>query len=327
MYKLVKPFFMLCETPLHAGSGNDLGIIDLPIQRERHTGFPKIEASGLKGGIRQAFERSKKMELIVQTEIGEQSQLVTDEKEKVLDLLFGPDKGDEHAAALGFTDARTLLFPVKSMKGVFAWVTCPNVLSRFIHDLKLCGLEPEFQLPKAYSAARGCQLFVNDNTNKVVLEEYTFEIEHREDEQVSKLAEWLAEHAIPKGSEYDYLRKKIKKDILVLPDDEFRDFVQLSTEVVTRVRIDPVKGTVQKGALFTEEYLPAETVLYALALAAPLFIGEKDREKLKELKEKYFFRQEKSVMDAFLKNQPAVMQLGGNATIGKGIVRVVCCHE
>jgi CRISPR-associated protein Cmr4 len=56
MYKKAKTFFMVLETPLHAGSGADLGIVDLPIQRERHTGIPKIEASGLKGCIREAFE-------------------------------------------------------------------------------------------------------------------------------------------------------------------------------------------------------------------------------------------------------------------------------
>ena len=51
MYKMANPFFLVVETPLHVGSGTELGIIDLPIQRERHTGFPKIEASGLKGCI------------------------------------------------------------------------------------------------------------------------------------------------------------------------------------------------------------------------------------------------------------------------------------
>ena len=56
MYKSTNPLFLICETPLHAGSGDDLGIVDLPIQRERHTSFPKIEASSLKGALREAFE-------------------------------------------------------------------------------------------------------------------------------------------------------------------------------------------------------------------------------------------------------------------------------
>ena len=50
-----KPFFIKVITPLHAGSGSDLGVVDLPIQREAHTAFPKIEGSSLKGAIRSDF--------------------------------------------------------------------------------------------------------------------------------------------------------------------------------------------------------------------------------------------------------------------------------
>ena len=56
MFKIARPLFLICETPLHAGSGDALGVVDLPIQRERHTGFPKIEASSLKGALRESFE-------------------------------------------------------------------------------------------------------------------------------------------------------------------------------------------------------------------------------------------------------------------------------
>lgn len=312
MYKLARPFFMICETPLHAGSGSDLGVIDLPIQRERHTGFPKIEASGIKGCIRDSFERLSKIKLNDQT--------ITDDKDKksIVDLVFGPENGEEHAGALGFTDARTLLFPVKSMKGVFAWVTCPKVLARFKNDLKLCGIDLDFQVPQAGSIARDSSLFVKEN--KIVLEEYTFEIIHKDDDNCTKLAEWMAKNIMPRSGEYEYSQKKIKKDLVVLSDDDFRDFVNLSTEVVTRTRIDSEKGTVVKGALFTEEYLPAETLLYSLALASPIFSEVKEHKEL-------FAEEEKSVMEFFLNNKPKVIQLGGNATIGKGIVRVVCCNE
>ena len=100
MYQLTQPLFLVCETPLHAGSGDSLGIVDMPIQRERHTGFPKIEASSLKGALRMAFENNF---------------LKTHPKRDNPDIIaaFGPEAGDAHAAALAFTDARLLLFPVK----------------------------------------------------------------------------------------------------------------------------------------------------------------------------------------------------------------------
>ena len=103
MYKLARAFFMFSETPLHAGSGDDLGLVDLPIQRERHTGFPKVEASSLKGAIREAFENQSTIEFDGHSLSGE-------EKKLAISLSFGPEDEDLHAGALGFTDARLYFF-------------------------------------------------------------------------------------------------------------------------------------------------------------------------------------------------------------------------
>ena len=80
MFKQAKPLFLIVETPLHAGSGNDLGIVDLPIQREKHTDYPKIEASGLKGSIREIFDAQR--------------------NKSEIELVFGPEQGDLHAGCL-----------------------------------------------------------------------------------------------------------------------------------------------------------------------------------------------------------------------------------
>ncbi len=42
-------------SPVHAGSGSSMGVVDLPIQRERHTNWPHIQASGVKGAMRHHF--------------------------------------------------------------------------------------------------------------------------------------------------------------------------------------------------------------------------------------------------------------------------------
>ena len=55
MYKAFQPFFLVAEAPIHAGSGSEVGIVDLPIQRESHTGFPKIEGCGNQRGVLEAF--------------------------------------------------------------------------------------------------------------------------------------------------------------------------------------------------------------------------------------------------------------------------------
>jgi CRISPR type III-B/RAMP module RAMP protein Cmr4 len=60
----------------------------------------------------------------------------------------------------------------------------------------------------------------------------------------------------------------LEKRLVILPENAFRDFVQLSTEVIARVRIDDTKKTVERGALWTEEHLPSETLLYATLFAS-----------------------------------------------------------
>ena len=308
MFKKVKPFFLTVETPLHAGSGTDLGVVDLPIQRERHTGFPKFEGSGLKGGIRESFETDH-------AEIEVNSQKVKISDKDVISLVFGPENGDDHGSAIGFTDARLLLFPVKSMKGVFAWITCPKVLERFITDLSLANAQGIPELPDENTVPHGCKLLFEGN--KVILEEYTFEV--KMDENCSKFALWLSKNAIPKGQIFNYWTQKLQKDLVILSDDDFKDFVNLSTEVITRVKINNETGTVQTGALFTEEYLPSETILYSLILTSPIFVG-KDKNK-KVFAKNNGKNEEDLVMEYFIKGLPPVIQLGGNSTIGKGIVR------
>jgi CRISPR-associated protein Cmr4 len=312
MFKKVRPFFLMVETPLHAGSGTDLGVVDLPIQRERHTGFPKFEGSGLKGGIREAFENDH-------TDIEVNSHPVKKSDKDIISLVFGPENGDDHGSAIGFTDARLLLFPVKSMKGVFAWITCPKVLERFITDLNLAEVQGIPELPDENTVPKGCKLLFEEN--KVILEEYTFEVKKdiTQDEKCSKLAIWLSNNVIPEGRIFKYWREKLQRDLVILSDDDFKDFVNLSTEVITRVKINNETGTVQKGALFTVEYLPSETIIYSLILTSPVFVG-KDKSKKVFAKENGK-NEEDLVMEYFAKGLPPVLQLGGNSTIGKGIVR------
>ena len=316
MFKQAKPLFLIVETPLHAGSGSDLGIVDLPIQREKHTDYPKIEASGLKGSIREIFES------------------IADKKD--IERVFGPEEGDLHAGALGFTDARLLLFPVKSVKGVFAWVTCPAVLERLKHDLSICNssLNCVDDIPDANTIPSNSNLIVKDDgeDKKIVLEEYTFTVRH--DDKCNSAAEWISNHALPSDPSYAYWRAKVKEDIVVLSDDDFRDFVTLSTEVIARTKIDNQTGTVASGALWYEEYLPADSILYSLALTTPLFIkpvGNTDAEKEADEKKKKgdFYigpdpnknqLEANKVLEVVVRNLPKIIQIGGNATVGKGIV-------
>lgn len=298
MYRKSNLLFLMNQTPMHAGSGDSLGIIDMPIQRERHTGFPKIEASSLKGSIREHFERAKGI------------------KDAGVLAAFGTEgennKGSK-AGALGFTDARLLLFPVKSMKGVFAWITCPKIISHFNEELKLAGHKISFELGEN-TVGTGNNLALN--SNKLVLEEYTFEVNdvNGAKNNVNEFGEWLSLNLFDGQG---YFANKLMTDIVVLNDDDFTDFVNLSTEVLTRTKIDNETGTVAEGALFTEEYLPAETLLYTNVLTAAEFATGEDKKASKQFEKEENLR--KFFSEFILKDN--VFQIGGNATLGKGIVK------
>src|SRR5260370_2889185 len=111
--------YLYVETLLHAGVGSGLSSIDLPIQRERTTQYPMIQGSGIKGKLRATAE-----------------DVIKDKS--TTDVLFGPatSGGDDYAGALIAGDARILLFPVRSLNGVFAYTTSYDVLSRFKRDME-----------------------------------------------------------------------------------------------------------------------------------------------------------------------------------------------
>lgn len=317
MFKQSRPLFLLCESPLHAGSGSELGIVDLPIQRERHTGFPKIEASSLKGAIRQAFE----------------TELALSEKQNAGDNLikinrvFGYDEAElpqgqnnhktafredtQFAGCIAVSDARLLLFPVKSLYGVFAWLTCPKILSRFKEDLKNAGISinlPDLN-PNTIIVAEETTL-IHDNS--IQLEEFIFK-NYETKNEVKQLGTWL-KNTLLGEKDNSYWAKKLEQDIVVMNDTDFAHFVQLSTEVITRTKIDNTRGTVADGALFTEEYLPAESVLYTIVL----FADEMSKQGKMNANE---------VKDFFKQSLPSVMQIGANATLGKGIVKTKFIDE
>jgi CRISPR-associated protein Cmr4 len=303
MYRKSKIFFMQNVAPSHVGSGESLGVIDMPIQRERHTSYPKIEGSSLKGSIREIFR-----------EIAKKASNTKDFEDRI-NLTFGhEDKGDDYASSIGFTDARILLFPVKSVKGIFAWITSPEVLRRFKNDLTLVSdhtNQNTFNIPSVITDSNMSQCITASDTNlivsgsNIILEEYSFKVTKKAN--CDDIATFI-------GNKLS-MTDELKKRLLIIPDDDFKDFVNLSTEVITRTKIDPKTGTVKQGQLFTEEYLPTETIMYSLVLASPVF-SKDDGKKLG-------INSEDDVMSFFTKNLPELFQIGGNATLGKGLVKVI----
>lgn len=303
--------YLYVETPLHAGVGSGLSSIDLPIQRERTTQYPMIQGSGIKGKLRAAME-------------GDRTTLLSEER-NIIDTLFGPpskpaDSGDDrasgsdHAGALIFGDARILLFPVRSLSGVFAYTTCYDVLNRFKRDKEHSGISlwsvptlvtDETSKTPIALVTSASQISASGN---VVLEEFSFRA--RTSTVADEIADWIARNALP--DEYEYWRDKLRKSLVILPDDDFRDFALYATEIITRIRIDRTTKTVDTGALWTEEHLPTDTLLYVPVYAT------NSRRNGSTMQAKDILRRAASLEDS----QSGYVQLGGDETVGRGLVRM-----
>lgn len=301
--------FLHALTPMHPGSGTALGVVDLPIQRERHTHWPVIPGSSLKGVLRDHFRE------VYLEDDGDRRKA---DNSAWVKCLFGPptvgaDEGKAHIGALSITDARILAFPVRSLRGVFAWVTCPAVLTRLQRDLALAGFK---ELPDHLDVKQD-DAFLAENSpllvskDKVLLEEFEFNAKHHKD--LPKLFDWLAEQVFDADDspELFYTQEQIKQRMVILSDDDFTHFVRHATEVMARVALDYNTKTVKDGALFYEEFLPAETLFYSLVLADNARAAEKGQNIDAE-----------TVMGKFKEYLPKHLQIGGDATIGKGLCAV-----
>jgi len=240
---LTKLLYLFTRTPLHVGAGASVGAIDQPIIRERHTGFPVIPGSSIKGVLRDACRND--------------GQLAAKEE-----AIFG--KQDD-AGKLTFGEAKILAFPVRSAKGSFAFITCPLALERFLREhpndkLKVPGEPKEMEC-----LAGDAVTITRAGQTGIVLEEYRFnrtDVFPQDWEQA--LLSLLDDPVWQAG----------KSRFVLLSNGDFSHFVKNACEVSQHIKIDPKTGTVEGKFLFNLEAVPAETLFFAPVTALSRANGE-----------------------------------------------------
>ena len=268
------------ETSIHAGAGSALDVIDLPIQREAHNNWPCIFGSSVKGALRAAATAAKSPQI---------------------ELVFGPanTSSDGFAGALLIGDARLLLLPVRSLTSHFKWITCPAALQRLKRDSERLGKTVKFDVPAMPGEMQAWSM----NAGEVFLEEYCFQVQEFDlGEVITALDELFC---------VDELKGTLRKQLLILNDDDFSYLVKHAMPVTPHIALNSESKSVKTGALWYEETLPPETLLY-VCLAA------NDARK----------KEGKLLADAVLQTVVELfaakpyLQIGGNETVGMGWCKV-----
>ena len=281
-------------SPLHAGTGQSVGAIDLPIARERPTGIPLIPGSSIKGALR---ARSG------------DSPWTRD--------VFGPDTANasDHSGSVQFSDAHLLLLPVRSVRGTFAWVTSPFLIQRFARGAREAKMDLA-RLPQSPSSMESCCVLKETITmpasqgRKVVFEDLDFNVDPDPGKTALLQAFTVAigDILFPKGSPDDQeWRQSLLERICLIHDDIMSILLETATEVTAHIRLNNETKTVDKGALWYQESLPAESVLAGIVVAADVkAVNNRSDRKATEL------------IQHVTSLTKGLVQLGGKATAGQG---------
>lgn len=288
-------------SPLHAGAGQSTGAVDLPIQRERHTSWPMIQSSGLKGAFRDWFTRyyanNKAVEVGYESAHSQAKELAC----RVFGREESPDGLEGHAGAISITDGRLLAFPVRSNAAPFVWVTAPYVLTRLARDLRLipdAGLTlPGMELGSAPGSGEG-MLIRGDIAaeNGLVLEDLVVKIVESKTDAVALKAAFEA------------LAPQVARLVLI-SDADFTYLVRNATEVQAQIAINPETGVTTPGSLRYQELLPADSALYTLVF----FTTERTQNQPQPVE---------FIADLTMTALATHVQIGGDMTLGRGLMEV-----
>ena len=294
-------FHLHTLSALHCGTGQSVGVVDLPIARARATQLPIVPGSSLRGVLRQDLQR----------------------KDAALtNALFGglrtiSDNANSFAGALAVGDAHLLVLPVRALAGILCYATSPFILTRYARDLRAAGLEPPPLPVNPPSGARALVVPQSANlmpgTQTLVLEE--LDLQGAGDGPTRQWADFITDRMYPGAASEDLAaRQDFSSRFAILPDNILGFLAETATELRTRISINEKTGTVSKGALWFEEHLPAESVLWGVyALSESRVQGQP--QSADELAQ--------ALLNTLEGQGEHLLQLGGQAGVGRGLVRLL----
>ncbi|GIV09205.1 MAG: type III-B CRISPR module RAMP protein Cmr4 [Fimbriimonadales bacterium] len=282
-----KLIFLHALTPLHVGTGQAVANVDLPIAREKSTGFPIVPASAFKGVLRDEYLTTNNQGKLIEPDWVQQA--------------FGTQ---DAAGEWMFTDLRILCLPVRSFYGVFAYVTCPLILKQLQRNAQVMGvpgldhLDIEVDISKvAVPLESKLQHQHQDkdkdkDKDKVYLEDIDLDCALKD--RAQEIGQTLAQILFDTADQAMFLQR-----FAIVSNETFQFFSETGTEIVARVRLEDYTKTVASGGLWYEECAPTESIFYG------------------------FVAQTKTGASHDPLKSNMMLQIGGDATIGRGLCRVV----
>jgi len=236
------------------------------------------------------------------------------------DKVFGPysPKGGFEKGALTITDASLLFYPVRTLKGLYALVTCPEILRRL--KMPHIGLLKDSDIPQPDKGTvlghpEALKKYMLNN-NRLYFEDLNFKGDKNEIGVILLKSLGFEGEMNKKNSDL----YKIASRLFIVHDDVFQYFVEFATQVMSRNKIDYNTGTVDKkiGGIWTEEHLPPETYLFSYL--------EDDKKVVGKIKVKKNGSEQEKDATSFEwiadKLDDNVIHLGGDETVGKGFVEL-----
>ena len=249
-------------------------VADMPIYRDPF-GIPGSPASSTKGALRSDFHR--KLVILARRGLKTFSD-IDDIINRIESVVFGPPVGRagewQWSSAIEVLDANLLFIPIRSLHGVFAYVTSPLLLERFKELLRLMSTYSDKYRDYLTAVSRICNLLGEIKRHEAVtLTKKAFErlvVGNRVLLLETLLLEVRDESEKFKDLLY-ILRQiddRVQDRLLVVSDEVMVNIVRRGTWIYTRIALDYEKKVVKTGALWTEEYLPPGSILYTAILYA-----------------------------------------------------------
>ncbi len=236
-----KRVFLHAITPVHSGTGQAADAVDLPIAREKATGWPVIPGSSIKGVLASEYEKK------------------TDKARR--EGLYGSQKA---AGKLSFTDMRILCLPVRSFFGTFAWVTSPLALGRFSRDAKALEAPLELELP--HEAIDQTKALVTQDS--LLVNQDSIYLEDLNLLAVRSGCPQSVAHMLKREMGSD-APKDLEKRLAIVSDTVFDFLCETSLEVFARIALGEGGTTDSKGGnLWYEEAVPSETLFAGFLLVS-----------------------------------------------------------